>query len=63
MLTVTMQHIGTCHLNPVYYSLCECMQESLVGSEVLGYFTVSVMCVYVCWPLVVATSGIHALLN
>ena len=33
-----------------------------MGSEVLSYFAVSVMCVYVGWPLVVATSR-HALLK
>ena len=63
MLTVTVQCIGTsCLLDSVYYGLRDCTQESLVGSEVLSYCAVSVMCIYVGWPLVVATSR-HALLK
>ena len=45
-------------------AICECMQESLAGSEVLNYFVYgTVMCVYVGQPLVIAASRNHPLLN
>ena len=40
------------------------MQVSLVGSKVLSYFSyVTVMCVFVGQPLVIAASGYHPLID